>query len=180
VGRANATSLVISRGPCETGDATLRLREVTRKDAPNLHRWRMDPSARGMFLNTEQVPYETHVAWVERYFQPENTDRWFVIETAGRPIGAIALYGFSPDATQAEWGRFVLAPEARGRGYGGGALALLIEHARQIGLERLTCEVLVGNSPAERLYTRAGFAETGQKESSGRLFRYLVLELSAD
>jgi diamine N-acetyltransferase len=117
---------------------------------------------------------------MERYFQPENTDRWYIIEASGRPIGAIALYGFSSDATQAEWGRFVLAPEERGRGYGGGALALLIEHARQIGLERLTCHVLVGNPAAERLYTQAGFVETGQKESSGRVFRYLVLELSAD
>lgn len=132
-----------------------------------------------MFLNTEKVPYEAHVAWVERYFQPGNTDRWFVIEAAGRPVGAIALYRLSPDAAQAEWGRFVVAPEERGRGYGSGALALLIAHARQIRLERLTCHVLAGNPAAERLYTQAGFVETGQKESSGRVFRYLVLELEA-
>jgi RimJ/RimL family protein N-acetyltransferase len=133
-----------------------------------------------MFLNTEKVPYEAHAAWVERYFQPGNTDRWFVIETAGRPVGAIALYGLSTDGTEAEWGRFVVAPEERSRGYGGRSLALLIKHARQIGLKRLTCHVLVGNPAAERLYTQAGFVETGQKESSGRDFRYLVLELTAD
>jgi len=133
-----------------------------------------------MFLHTEKVPYKAHRVWVERYFQPENTDRWFVIETAGRPVGAIALYGFSADATQAKWGRLVVAPEERTRGYGSRGLGLLIEHARQIGVKRLTCEVLVGNAAAEHLYGRAGFVETGQEESSGRVFRYLALELSAD
>jgi hypothetical protein len=89
-----------------------------------------------MFLNTERVPYEA-LAWMDRYFQPENTDRWFVIEATGRPIGAIALYGFSPDTTQAEWAG---SSSRRRSGAGTGrALALLIEHARQIGLTRLTC-----------------------------------------
>lgn len=171
---------MIRNGPLETGEGPVRLREVTREDAADLYRWRMDPSSRGMFLNTQKVPYNAHVAWVERYFQPENTDRWFVIETADHPVGGIALYGFSPDATQAEWGRLVIAPEERTKGYGGRALALLIEHARQIGVKRLTCQVLVGNAAAERLYARAGFVETGQEESSGRVFRYLALELSAD
>ena len=170
---------MIHNGPRETGDASIRLREVTAEDAPNLYRWRMDPSSRGMFLNTEKVPYKTHVAWVKRYFQPENTDRWFVIETAGRPVGSIALYGFSADTAQAKWGRLVVAPEERTKGYGSRGLALLIEHARQIGVRRLTCEVLVGNAAAEHLYTRAGFVETGRAESSGRVFRNLALELSA-
>ncbi|MGH9364449.1 MAG: GNAT family N-acetyltransferase, partial [Thermoanaerobaculia bacterium] len=150
---------MIQSGPSEIGDASIRLREVTQEDAPNLYRWRMDPSSRGMFLNTEKVPYKTHVAFVMRYFQPGNTDRWFVIETAGRPVGAIALYAFSADATQAKWGRLVVAPEERTKGYGSRGLALLIEHARQIGVKRLTCEVLVGNAAAEHLYARAGFVE---------------------
>lgn len=170
---------MIRSGPSETGDASIRLREVTREDAPNLYRWRMDPSSRGMFLHTEKVPFKTHVAFVMRYFQPENTDRWFVIETAGRPVGSIALYGFSADGTEAKWGRLVVAPEERTRGYGSRGLALLIEHARQIGVKRLACEVLAGNAAAEHLYTRAGFVETGQEESSGRVFRFLALELSA-
>jgi len=170
---------VIRSGASEVGDATIRLREVTREDAPNLFRWRMDPSSRGMFLNAEKVPYKTHVAFLLRYFQAENTDRWFVIEAAGRPVGAIALYGFSPEQTEAKWGRLVVAPEERTRGYGSRALALLLEHARQIGVKRLTCEVAEGNAAAEHLYSRAGFVQTGQEEVSGRVFRHLALELSA-
>jgi RimJ/RimL family protein N-acetyltransferase len=171
---------VIRDGPREIGEDPVRLREVTREDAPNLYRWRMDPSSRGMFLNADKVPFKTHVAFVMRYFQPENTDRWFVIETEGRAVGAIALYGFSADGTEAKWGRLVVAPEERTKGYGSRGLALLIEHARQIGVKRLTCEVLAGNAAAEHLYTRAGFVETRQEESSGRVFRYLALELSAE
>jgi RimJ/RimL family protein N-acetyltransferase len=168
---------VISSGPRQAGDAAFRLREVTPADADNLYRWRMDPASRPMFRSTELVPFGPHEAFLARYFRPDSLDRWFVMEAEGSPVGAIALYGFSPDGTEAEWGRLVVASEARGRGHGRRALEILVEHARQIGVRRLRCEVLAGNAAAEAIYGALGFVETGREETGERVFRYLAREL---
>jgi RimJ/RimL family protein N-acetyltransferase len=130
-----------------------------------------------MFLNTETVPYPDHLAYVRRHFAPGNTDRWFAIEVAGRMVGTIALYDITPDGRHAEWGRFVVAPPYRGRGWGRQALELLIEEARACGIHRLYCEVLAGNERAERLYRGLGFRETGARGHSGRRFLQLEAQL---
>jgi RimJ/RimL family protein N-acetyltransferase len=143
------------------GDGVVSLREVTPADSANLYRWRMDPSARPMFRYSDVVPIEAHRAFVERYFLPGNRDRWYVIEADGHAVGALAIYDVSADGSEAEWGRFVIAPEHRGHGWGRRALRLLVEHARTLGLRRLRCEVRAGN-PAERLYRGLGFVEPEQ------------------
>lgn len=50
-----------------------------------------------------------------------------------------------------------LEPEARGRGCGGQALALVAARVRAAGLQRLRLEVNRHNAAARRLYLRAGF-----------------------
>ncbi|HEY0515461.1 MAG TPA: GNAT family N-acetyltransferase [Thermoanaerobaculia bacterium] len=159
------------------------MREVTPQDAERLYRWRMEPDTRAQFRGADEVPFAAHQAYLDRYFQPANTDRWFVVEVpevTGEPVGAIALYDLSPDGAEAEWGRFVLAPEHRGRGWGRRGLELLIDHARALGVRRLRCEVLAGNAVAEGLYHRLGFTETGSYEHGGRRFRRLAVPLTKD
>ena len=168
---------MIRTGPREIGEGGLRLREVTLDDAEALYRWRMDDRSRFMFRSTGVVPFETHRAFMERYFQPESTDRWFVIEDGGRAVGTITLYNIATDGTEAEWGRLVVDPEQRGHGYGGRALALLIRHAREVGVRILRCEVLEGNEVAAATYRQAGFVETGVQEHDGRRFVQLELAL---
>jgi dTDP-4-amino-4,6-dideoxygalactose transaminase/RimJ/RimL family protein N-acetyltransferase len=160
----------------EPGGA-LRLREVTAADAEELYRWRMEPTARAMFRNTGIVPFDTHRTLVERYLQPECTDHWFVIEAEGRRVGTIALYSVSADGRKAEWGRFVIAPEHRGQGWGRRALRLLVDHARALGVRRLRCEVAADNPGAEGLYRSLGFADDGAYEVEGRRFLRLTATL---
>jgi RimJ/RimL family protein N-acetyltransferase len=168
---------VIRTGPREFGDRDVRLREITMADAPDLYRWRMDDTSRPMFRSTEPVPYDTHLGYLGRYFEPGNTDRWFVIEEYGAPVGSIVLYDFDLARGEAEWGRLVIAPELRSRGLASRGLSLLVRHAREIGLRRLRCEVLAGNAHAGALYRKAGFRETGVEDVGGRRFVQLVLDL---
>jgi RimJ/RimL family protein N-acetyltransferase len=170
---------VIRSGPREFGDRDVRLREITMDDAPELYRWRMHETSRPMFRSTEAVPYEAHLEVLGRYFEPGNTDRWFVIEEYGAPVGSIVLYGIDDSRSEAEWGRLVIAPELRSRGLAGRGLALLVRHARELGLRRLRCEVLEGNAHADKLYAAAGFAPTGVEEAGGRRFVQLSLDLEA-
>jgi RimJ/RimL family protein N-acetyltransferase len=168
---------MIRTGPREVSDGGLRLREVTLDDAEALYRWRMDDRSRFMFRSTERVPLDVHRAFMERYFRPESTDRWFVIEDGGRAVGTITLYNIAKDGAEAEWGRLVVDPEQRGHGYGGRALALLIAHARELGVRTLRCEVLEGNDVAAATYRQAGFVVTDVQEADGRRFVQLELAL---
>jgi len=160
------------------GAASVRLRDVTAADSEALYRWRMDPASRPTFRSTDPVSLPTHEAFLARHLVGTSGDRWFVVEALGEPVGAIALYGFSADRSEAEWGRLVIDPAKRGRGYGRRALELLVERARELGVRRLRCEVVAGNAPAERIYEALGFVETGREDVGGRLFRYLERELT--
>lgn len=168
---------MIAHGAREAGDGVVRLREVRADDAERLYRWRMDERSRAMFRSTEKVPFAVHERFMERYFSEGNTDRWFVIEAEGAPVGTITLYGFSADGREAEWGRLVVDPDLRGRGYARRALALVIEHARGLGVRRLRCEVLEGNDVAAGLYRQAGFLPDGLEEAGDRRFLQLALDL---
>jgi RimJ/RimL family protein N-acetyltransferase len=168
---------VIREGAAEVSDGTVRLREVTRADESDLYRWRMDARARPMFRSREPVPLEAHRAFMDRYFQPGNSDRWFVIEAGGVAVGTITLYNLSADRGQAEWGRLVVDPAHQGRGHARRALSLLIAHARALGVRTLRCEVLEENATAAGLYRAAGFQPTGVESSGPRRFVQLALSL---
>lgn len=155
---------------------TVALRGITMADAPLLYRWRVDPRSRDYF-HTALGDYGNHAAYVERFLSKPGADEWFMIEAAGIPVGTIALYEVSPERRTAEWGRFLIAPEARSRGYGRRALALLVEHARLRGLLELRCEVLASNAVALALYRRLGFVEAGRERSGGQSLIHLHLPL---
>ena len=156
-------------GPVLT-DGQVSLREISSGDVEILYRWRMHPSSRPMFRHTDLVPFESHQSMVHAYLESDSPDCWFIIEAAGIPVGTFALYNFSGDGRECEWGRFTVAPEARNQGYGRRALKLLMEYAQAIGVNRLICEVLAANAVAVRLYRDLGFVQIAAKEEDGRDF----------
>jgi RimJ/RimL family protein N-acetyltransferase len=168
---------MIRSGPAEIVRGRVRLREITLDDVADLYRWRMNPDAREMFVDSAPLPFPAHEAFIAAYFSDQNEDRWFIIEVDRNAVGTLALYGFSEDGQSAEWGRFIVDPSHRRRGWGTAALGLLIEHACDLGVRRLRCIVLAGNTAAARTYERFGFREVGLHERGGRQFLELVSDL---
>lgn len=168
---------MIQDGTGHVGEGPLTLREIRREDAAALYAWRMDPASRPMFRSTALVPFEEHLKRLHDYFRPENRDRWFVVEVDGRPVGTVSLYDFATDSVEAEWGRLVITPAERGRGYGGEAFRLLLGYARDLGLHRLRSVVLEGNEPSMAIHRRLGFREVETREENGRRFAHLALDL---
>jgi GNAT superfamily N-acetyltransferase len=74
-----------------------------------------------------------------------------------------------------------VAPDHRGKGAGKMLLVLVIAWAKEAGAIRLELAVAVGESPASRLYSRAGFVPTGFPEpirpGSSLLAQPMVLNL---
>ncbi|HUY77108.1 MAG TPA: GNAT family N-acetyltransferase [Ktedonobacterales bacterium] len=75
----------------------------------------------------------------------------------GAPVGVALLGRRGARAWVAGMG---VAPEWRGQGQGAALLARLLDRARELGVQRVTLEVLEDNTPASRLYERMGFQET--------------------
>ena len=161
---------VLTNSKTALTDGVISLREVSADDTEILYRLRMDPLSLPMFRNTGVVPFELHQKMVRDYLQSNSGDCWFIIEAERKAVGAVALYNFENEGRTSEWGRFVISPESRKRGYGKRALRLLMQHARSVGVRTLHCEVLATNSVAVRLYRDLGFVQTGQREYAGRSF----------
>lgn len=79
------------------------------------------------------------------------------LDTDGTVVGCIDLIDYSPRHSRAEVGLVVLPPFRR-RGYATQMLECLVRHARQDWfIHRLYAYVAVRNTPAMRLFEKAGF-----------------------
>jgi RimJ/RimL family protein N-acetyltransferase len=168
---------VIADGRLAIDDGVARLREVRREDSETLYRWRMQGDARPMFLNVDEVPFATHQAYFERYFRPENTDRWFVIEHRGTAVGTIALYGAEAVPGEYEWGRLVVGAEHRGLGAAMSAFRLLLRYAREQGMRSVRSEVLEANQRVVDMHDELGFRRDETREHGGRSFILFRIDL---
>jgi RimJ/RimL family protein N-acetyltransferase len=168
---------MIHAGPREIAQGEFRMREITPEDSRALYQWRMGADARPMFLNTSVVPFEAHQAYLDRYFDPANTDRWFVIEHRGTPVGTLALYSLDAEKKEYEWGRLVVAPEARGHGAALAAFRLMMSYGRLIGIRSIRSEVLEANERVTAMHDELGFRRDEVTEHDGRRFILFRVEL---
>ena len=73
------------------------------------------------------------------------------------------MVGLREDPAEAWIGSMWIAPDHRGRGAAGRMLETAIAWAGAAGAERIRLAVTVGNRAAERLYSSAGFVDTGER-----------------
>lgn len=137
------------------------LREFTADDAPLLVEWIAGPTE----LLTWAGPAFT---WplddgqLAEYAAESATDRrrsWMGVETdTGRVVGHASLR-IDADVSSGRLGRVLVAPEARGRGYGAALLEpVLVAAFEVLRLDRVELGVFSHNASAVRLYERLGFA----------------------
>lgn len=151
-------------------DGVVTLRDISAADIALLYEWRNGAETRPMFRDDRPLELDSHSRFVRRHLEAPNGDYWWIIEVSRVPVGTISLYHFSADRRNCEFGRFIISPEHRGRGYGRRALALVMGMARSSGVERISCEVLSSNQGAVRLYDGLGFAAKGIDEAGPRSF----------
>jgi len=88
-------------------------------------------------------------------------ERRWVAEAGGAPVGVLRL---GADGTVS----IVLAPGARGRGWGAALLRWLAGEARAAGVPRLRAEIAPGNAASRRAFLAAGYALTDRDRGPGR------------
>jgi diamine N-acetyltransferase len=156
----------------------IRLRFPEPGDHLKLVKWRNENLQ--YFFSDEPVSMENHLDWYERVCH-DASQRFFVIERkeepaefieAGNcgtyvphdalPVGTIGLQNIDFRHRCAEYGRFLVAEEYRGKGYGKDALATLLRFAFDtLGLHKVYGEILTRNSEALELCKSLGFLQSG-------------------
>lgn len=125
---------------------------------------------RAFFNTTAFITAEQQRDWFRRYLLRDG-DVMFAAERAGRPgefIGAIALYDIDLSTGTAEFGRTLLdkkkAPE---HGLGTELVAAVCRVGfEQIGIVKITAEVLKTNGRAIAAYAKAGCKVIGENHRS--------------
>lgn len=141
------------------GNDTVRLRLLQEADLPLTRQWRNQDNVRIWFKDTSVLEPEQHQRWFERYRQKDD-DFVFIVEAEGRPVGQAAVYGIDWQVRIGEVGRFLAAPEARGKGFVGAACGHLIRFCREtLRLRSVFLEVKENNERAIDIYARNGFRE---------------------
>lgn len=139
----------------------LRLRGVEAADGEQVLRWRNQDDVRRWMYTDHLISQEEHEQWFASMRQ-DPTKQYWIIELEDLPVGVIHLSDISRQHRRCEWGMYLGSDAARGTGAAESAAFLSLDAAfGEIGMQRVTCEVLVGNERAIRLYERVGFRREG-------------------
>jgi RimJ/RimL family protein N-acetyltransferase len=137
------------------------LRPAERTDIPTFVRWLSDERTTRHLDLRSPIGLAMEERWFEDLLEHHGRDRWlFVIcrIADGRPVGSMDLHEL--DLTNGGAGLGVVIGDAadRSRGYGGDAIATLLDFSfDQLRLERVWLDVYAANPDARRLYERLGF-----------------------
>lgn len=133
----------------------MKLRLATIDDAALLFGWANDPETRAGSHSTEPIPWETHVAWLERVIADPDRRLWLGV-VDGVPVGQVRLDrddGHEVIST-------TVAPDARGRGYSEPMMQLACEQAH----EDVLAEIRTDNIRSLRMCAAIGFVVTSETD----------------
>lgn len=157
--------------PTLTG-ALVRLRPFLEADLPAMTAAIADPEVRrltGSVRSTAEAhrPDDDEEKLREWYLsrgdQPDRLDLAVVDIASAECVGEVVLNEWDPVARSCNF-RTLLAPDRQDCGLGTEALALLLDHAFEVGVQRVTLTVFTFNTRAIYVYERAGFAIEGTVE----------------
>lgn len=141
------------------------LRGVAPADRYALWLWANDPETRRASHDREPISWADHASWIcQRLLDP--TARLLVAEmVGGLPVGLIHFQ------TEDEWRtarlNCVVAPESRGRGFGGAMVGSgVIQLRRERPAVEVVASVQVANQPSLRIFRRLGWAETPRSDDA--------------
>jgi RimJ/RimL family protein N-acetyltransferase len=137
---------------------TLRLRPAETGDLYCLWLWANDPETRRASFGRATVSWSDHVAWFQR--QRSDAAPVFIGETAeAQPIGSVRFD--SADGWRTARLSYVVAPEARGRGW---SRPLVSRGIELLGTARpgvtVSARVMADNSRSLQLFRQLGWNES--------------------
>ena len=130
----------------------LALRKATEADAKTLFHWRNDPDTRANSFQTESIPYEEHIAWLEAVLR-NPAQEIFILCEGDTLIGQVRLSMENDMATIS----YSIDAAYRAQGYGKAILQL----AENLCVERGTTRILRGYVKRKNIASQMIFEALG-------------------
>lgn len=112
-------------------------------------------------------------SWYERWLLADEKERYYRYLYSWKEQSYVGEVCYRYDALYGEYiVSIIVEAKHRGKGYGGTGLRLLIEAARQNGIEKLCDDIAIGN-PSVKLFLREGFREVWRNEDCVMMERAL-------
>lgn len=142
----------------------LFLRFATIEDAKDIFDWRNDPDTRANSFNKDEIDFESHMLWFGKRLGRENT-LMYIMMNKDKKVGNIRI---DIEGTTGEIS-YMIAPDARGKGYGKKILSLLektlSESEAGKRINRLSGSVLKGNKASCKCFLANGYTQAETDDS---------------
>lgn len=140
---------------------TTSLRPLERDDADRILDWRnREEVSRWMYTDHKITP-EEHAGWIERVLADESY-RYWIMQVDSTPVGLVGLYDIDLRNRRCVWAFYIAEDAARGKGVGSFVeyeiLRIVFD---ELGLNKLCCEVILGNEPVKGMHESFGFKLEG-------------------
>jgi len=133
------------------------LRPLEAADRDRLLAWRNQPEIARWMYSDHAISAQEHARWFEAALADARR-RYWVIEADGLPVGLANLYDLAPEHSRTAWAYYLADPSTRGQGIGAFVEYWVIEHVfGDLSLNKLWCEVLIGNEGVWKLHEGFGF-----------------------
>ena len=135
----------------------MHLRRLQRGDGARVLAWRNSPEVAAYMYGEHAIGEAEHALWLDAALSRPDR-RFWIVELDGAPVGLANLARIDPAASRSDWAFYLADPAVRGRGVGAAVEYLVLGHVFEaLGLNKLWCEVLAGNTAVVRLHARFGF-----------------------
>jgi len=143
----------------------LALRDTTENDRDLIRRWRNQSDVAEWMYTDHEIGAAEHAAWLTRHLASA-TDRSWIIEWDGTPVGSVNLAAIDAEQRRCEWGIYLAESRARGTGAADGAAFVSLDQAfGPLALDRVDCAAMAGNERAIGVYERMGFRREGLRRA---------------
>lgn len=147
-------------GPVIVG-SLVTLAPVEPEHLPNWVRWSRDPRGMRYLGIVRPMTMADEEQWYQRMTTSETDVVWALLRE-GQHIGSTALHAIDWRNRHAVSGIWIGEVSQHGKGCGGEAMRLRTAHAfNELGLEKVTTEILAENEASRRAAERAGYRQCG-------------------
>ena len=139
----------------------VRLRKITKKDTPNIVKWRNDLTVRNNLFSRETISAEQHNDYFDKNIKTGKVYQYVIIAN-GCDCGTVFLKNIDKKNKKCEFGIFIGDSLFRGKGIGQKAAKLALNVAfSALNLNKVYLSVFKRNISAINSYKRVGFLIEG-------------------
>jgi len=154
----------------------LRLRKAEEKDDKILWEWANDPEVRQNSFSSADIPWESHLAWIEKTLKDLSCHLFIAVDQNDGPIGSVRFNLLEDQKAQVH---ISLAKSHRGLGRGSMLLTMAAnEFFKYYPAHAIHALVKPANKASLKTFEKAGFQNFGMVLSHGQEALLFIRKLS--